>query len=288
MRSVISGAFFTTYRWPIVFSGAAALIDVLSAGPIAPLVGWVTAIGVWALTAARAFPTNGAYRNEAVREVDLQLGRIRVELDQIRCIIRDAVGGLSGSCTELGSASREQTIIARLLNKELSRACSIGTAAQGTHPPSGASREVWPGDRRPIVVAFDSGGVPAPVDWKCEASRIKADLEVVSRLVYVQLGRLESLARETEGRVARVVTSLQFEDIVSQILAHIERRIDTVSMFVEVLGEEGDASPGIGRGRHNCSAVLAERLGAARRLAQETTQRAVKQECLTEGAVDLF
>jgi hypothetical protein len=252
MRSVISGAFFTAYRWPIVLSGAAALIDVLSAGLIAPLVGWATAVGAWALTAARATPVNGAHRNEAVREVDQQLGRMRAELGQIRCILRDATRGLSGSCTDLGLASREQAIIVRLLSRELSQAC--------------------------------------PVDRECEANRIKTDLEVVSQHVSEHLGRLNNLARGTEGHVARVVTSLQFEDIVSQILAHITRRVDAVSLFMDVLGEAGEASGGIGieRGRPGRSADLAERLGAARQLAQETTQRAVRQECLTDGAVDLF
>ena len=106
-----------------------------------------------------------------------------------------------------------------------------------------------------------------------------------------KLSVVEEMVEEIDNKVALAITSLQFEDIVTQLGGHIEKRL---SVLDDALGTMEKAN----RHEHitNTDSLAAEQalerlqedvLNSINRLKElETTP--VKQEDMTTGEIDLF
>ena len=101
------------------------------------------------------------------------------------------------------------------------------------------------------------------------------DLGVMNERIAAGLGRVNVSSENIHEQTARAVQSLQFEDIVRQLLEHMEQRLAVIQDF---FGSGVDSRDTVAADR------MAELLGALEGL----RRKAVTQEGMDEGSVDLF
>ena len=118
------------------------------------------------------------------------------------------------------------------------------------------------------------------------------DLENGKRIEAI--ARLGDSAHQVEGLVARAITALQFQDMVSQLSGHVMRRIDALDLVVRHLGELSGAITTDAETDDAAAAVAAlkeETAKVASSLAAmelQTTHNPVGQQAMTQGEVELF
>jgi len=107
------------------------------------------------------------------------------------------------------------------------------------------------------------------------------------------IGRLGAGAQEMEGRVNLAITALQFQDMVSQLIGHVQRRVEALDGVVRHLGALGEVLRGdaAADAQAAVAALKQETANIAtslRALATETTQNPVGQRAMTQGDIELF
>jgi methyl-accepting chemotaxis protein len=108
------------------------------------------------------------------------------------------------------------------------------------------------------------------------------------------IGRLGAGAQEMEGRVNLAITALQFQDMVSQLIGHVQRRVealDGVARHLGALGEVLRRDAAASDAQAAVDALKQETANIAtslRVLAPQTTQNPVGQRAMTHGDVELF
>jgi len=132
------------------------------------------------------------------------------------------------------------------------------------------------------------------LESKQRVEEIIRTMESQNRSRTEAIGQLGSAAQEMEGRVNVAVTALQFQDMVSQLIGHVKRRVEALDGVVRHLGGLGealsrnavaaDASAAIDALKQE-TAKIASSLHA---LATETTKNPVGQRAMTQGDVELF
>lgn len=97
-----------------------------------------------------------------------------------------------------------------------------------------------------------------------------------------------------EGRVNSAITALQFQDMVSQLIGHVRRRVDALGKVVNHFGVLGEALRVDAADANSHDAIeqlrretdkLAEGL---RNLAPDTSNNPVGQKAMTQGDIELF
>lgn len=97
---------------------------------------------------------------------------------------------------------------------------------------------------------------------------------------------LAQLTVELEAGVNAAVTNLQFQDLVTQLLGHIRRRVDG---SVRTLGSLGGMALVLSRGDDAAAAALAPELGTRSRELEDATARGpVQQQTMQSGEINLF
>lgn len=97
-------------------------------------------------------------------------------------------------------------------------------------------------------------------------------------------------AREMDQEVNRAVTALQFQDLVSQLIAHVDRRVDALSQLMDELARlsGGIRQAGAGGGTEG----LLRSVSAVREqlvvLDEKTGASPVRQQEVSHGEIDLF
>lgn len=97
-------------------------------------------------------------------------------------------------------------------------------------------------------------------------------------------------AREMDQEVNRAVTALQFQDLVSQLIAHVDRRVDGLTRLMDELAQlsGGIRQAAVGGG----AAGLRSAVGAVRQqlvvLDEKTGASPVRQQEVSHGEIDLF
>jgi len=105
---------------------------------------------------------------------------------------------------------------------------------------------------------------------------------------------LGAAARQVEGEVGTAVTALQFQDLVSQLMRHVERRVDamaSLSRHLSQLSHAVSAAAHQGGGDAALDALRRENMGVMASLEQLqaiTAANPVRQEKLEHGDVELF
>ena len=108
------------------------------------------------------------------------------------------------------------------------------------------------------------------------------------------IGQMGAGAQEMNGRVNGAVTALQFQDMVSQLISHVKRRVEALEAVVCHLGGLGEA---LGRdaelsdSQSAADALKSETAKIAsclRSLVTDTNNNPVGQRAMTQGDIELF
>jgi methyl-accepting chemotaxis protein len=97
--------------------------------------------------------------------------------------------------------------------------------------------------------------------------------------------QLAERTAKLEHDVNAAVTNLQFQDIVTQLLGHVGKRIHAVSDVTEVLAPLATLSPEDAAARAAARRAIDEALDKAR---TSTARNPVKQQSMQSGEVELF
>lgn len=108
------------------------------------------------------------------------------------------------------------------------------------------------------------------------------------------IDNLGAIAAVVEGQVGRAITALQFQDMVSQLINHVLRRIEALDRVVSHFGELARTLSADAEGDDAEAAVDALR-DETRKLSDslammnlQTTHNPVGQQAMTQGDVELF
>jgi methyl-accepting chemotaxis protein len=101
------------------------------------------------------------------------------------------------------------------------------------------------------------------------------------------IGALGGSAASVDALVGRAITALQFQDMVSQLLGHVLRRVDTLDSalhHIDSLGRSLDAQ--------SAATILQSEQGriiaALKDIGAQTTNNPVGQKAMTKGDIELF
>lgn len=132
------------------------------------------------------------------------------------------------------------------------------------------------------------------LESKARVSEIISTMQGQNMTRIQAIGKLAASAQSIEQQVNRAVTGLQFQDMVSQLMSHVGKRIDALDTVIRHLGELASA---LQRDAQSSDARAAlEQLGAeTRRVSEslanlhiETRHNPVDQKAMSTGDVELF
>jgi methyl-accepting chemotaxis protein len=136
-----------------------------------------------------------------------------------------------------------------------------------------------------LTFAFDS---------KKSVEEMIATMEAQNRQRGAALGQLGSIADEVDVQVGRAVTALQFQDIVSQLLGHVGRRVDAIDDVSRHLGElavtlqRNAASANAADAMQSLQAETRRVSERLKDMEQMTANNPVSQQALNQGGIELF
>jgi len=131
-------------------------------------------------------------------------------------------------------------------------------------------------------------------DSKRRVENIISTMEEQNRTRIQALGQLSGIADDVDSQVGRAVTALQFQDMVSQLLGHVRRRVGAMDDIVKRLGELGAVLQQAAIEANTADAVrsiqaesgrVADRLHDMTRLTQHNP---VSQKVASQGDIELF
>ncbi|MDP1527258.1 MAG: methyl-accepting chemotaxis protein [Rhodocyclaceae bacterium] len=108
------------------------------------------------------------------------------------------------------------------------------------------------------------------------------------------IGALGGSATAVETLVGKAVTALQFQDLVSQLLGHVGRRIDAMDGVMRELNALGATLEQEARSHDAQSAIASMRqeqgriIAALKNIEAQTTNNPVDQKAMTQGDIELF
>ena len=133
------------------------------------------------------------------------------------------------------------------------------------------------------------------LESKSRVAEIIETMEGENRKRADAIARLGESAGQVDTQVARAVTALQFQDLVSQLVGRVRQRVDGLQEVVEVLSTLGDRVAAAGGGPEASAAIEAGRLEVQRigaRLAGLGATRSESAESntpsLAQGDIELF
>ena len=132
------------------------------------------------------------------------------------------------------------------------------------------------------------------LESKQRVEEIIRTMESQNRLRTEAIGQLGAAASEMDGRVNNAITALQFQDMVSQLIGHVQRRVDALDGVVRHLGDLGEALSRDAVAADVFAAVASlkqetEKIASSLySLATETTKNPVGQRAMTQGDIELF
>lgn len=128
------------------------------------------------------------------------------------------------------------------------------------------------------------------LESKQQVEQVLISMEGLNRQRGDAIGHLAEHAQVMDAEVNRAVTALQFQDLVSQLIAHVDRRVtgltqlmgqfDTLSGCIQQAATGGDAAPLL-----RAADEMRTQLAA---LEEKTGARPVRQQEVSHGEIDLF
>jgi methyl-accepting chemotaxis protein len=129
---------------------------------------------------------------------------------------------------------------------------------------------------------------------KQSVEQIIATMEAQNEERGAVLRQMGGIADEVDSKVGRAVTALQFQDIVSQLLSHVGRRVDAIDDVSRHLGELAKAlqrNAATANAPEALQSLQAETRGVSERLkemARTTVNSPVSQSQMNHGDIELF
>ncbi len=128
------------------------------------------------------------------------------------------------------------------------------------------------------------------LESKQQVEQVLISMEGLNRQRGDAIGHLAEHAQVMDAEVSRAVTALQFQDLVSQLIAHVDRRVDgltqlmgqfdALSACLQQAATAGEAAPLL--------RVVEEMKMQLAALEEKTGARPVRQQEVSHGEIDLF
>jgi methyl-accepting chemotaxis protein len=128
------------------------------------------------------------------------------------------------------------------------------------------------------------------VQSKDQVAQVLTSIEDINQQRGKAIVRLGEHAREMDGEVGRAITALQFQDMVSQLITHVDKRAEALDAF---MGEFDGLSEGIRRlVMSGDAAALVQTAGQVRQhlaaIEERLSRSPVSQTEMSHGDIDLF
>ena len=125
---------------------------------------------------------------------------------------------------------------------------------------------------------------------KDQVAQVLTSIEDINQQRGKAIVRLGEHAREMDGEVGRAITALQFQDMVSQLITHVDKRAEALDAF---MGEFDGLSEGIRRlVMSGDAAALVQTAGQVRQhlaaIEERLSRSPVSQTEMSHGDIDLF
>ena len=132
--------------------------------------------------------------------------------------------------------------------------------------------------------AFDSKG---KIDNMLSAVKSKSDA------AHYTMKQLNKLAGDVDGSVVSAVTSLQFQDLTSQVIFHIQSRTELIESVIESMSDiemkmQDEASSDAVIATHERIINFKEAINEVSKLIEHTNTNPVMQKKMSDGTIDLF
>ncbi len=144
------------------------------------------------------------------------------------------------------------------------------------------------------ISAMASQDMNFALDAKRQMDDMMHALEAMNTSRTEAIGALGDAAREVAGEVSTAVTALQFQDLVSQLMRHVERRVDAMAGLSRHLSQLSHAvSTAANQGGGDAAADVLRRestgvMASLEQLQAITEANPVRQEKLEHGDIELF
>ena len=144
------------------------------------------------------------------------------------------------------------------------------------------------------IEALASQDMSFALDSKRQVERVITTMHDQNAGRLVALSGLEVSAQTMAVQVGRAITALQFQDMVSQLMGHVLRRVDALDSVVRHLGELSQVLK-IDADADDAPAAIAALKSEAEKVASslaamelQTTHNPVDQKVLSDGDIELF
>ncbi|KPJ91957.1 MAG: hypothetical protein AMJ53_10355 [Gammaproteobacteria bacterium SG8_11] len=154
-----------------------------------------------------------------------------------------------------------------LSNKSEKFSDEINTVVRGTM--TGIS------EARLIINDMASKDMKVMMNSKKKVNDMTAIISGVHKFTAEKLSEVDAITDDLNDKVAVAVMSLQFDDMITQISGHIERRIDAIGNLLSMLNEFSRLD----------NQDLRQRIDA---ICGAVEHRSVEQQTIAEGGIDLF
>ncbi len=141
-----------------------------------------------------------------------------------------------------------------------------------------------------IAQAMATKDMNVALNSKQKVDEMMVEVSEMNRAMSAKLAQVEGITEDIGVQVSKAVTNLQFEDMVTQVITHINQRIDSLGMLVRVL------SSGVRKKQIGCADDMAcdwlphlqQLLAEARTAFERSEKKAVSQKNLAVGDIELF
>lgn len=229
----------------------------------------------------------------------VEMSRMSVELVDVMQLISTETDDIFGMLKEMDGITSQTNLLAVNASIEAARAGESGrgfaVVAQEVQGLSARAEEFnekirervkkaksLVGEAESSINQMASQDMNFSLQSKKSVDSLMQEVQELDRTRRDSVEQLSSIADEVSADVSQIVTKMQFQDMVSQLLQRVSERTDLVSGFLDRL-EQSPQAPG--------SAVNKERREALDELQvayRGIRDSAVRQKDLSEGSIDLF
>jgi methyl-accepting chemotaxis protein len=247
------------------------------------------------------------------RVVDSVIGnsKLGMELVELTDNIAQHAKDVQSILSEIGSIAKQTNLLALNAAIEAARAGEAGrgfaVVADEVRDLSGRttqfsqqinnlmqSMQISVKETESAIQTMASQDMTFALESKQQIENIIHTLEQQNTARIAAIGNLGGSAANVEMLVGQAITALQFQDMVSQLLAHIGRRIDALDGVLQQFMELGTtleteaASADTDAALASLRAEQASIVAALKDIEAQTVNNPVDQKAMTEGDIELF
>jgi methyl-accepting chemotaxis protein len=145
-------------------------------------------------------------------------------------------------------------------------------------------------DARNVVAEVVASDTDLAMNSKGKVAEMTATMTQLDQKTQAVISETESVSQHISGLVNQAVTSLQFEDMCTQLSSHINKRLEAVDELSRLIIALQEAQRGSGDLEH-CKQMLGTislSLAELRPVIESTQHNSVSQQNLDSGEVELF